>query len=144
AEDRWLFHLGLREYRIRLEQEPLSFLPFLIHKFARLWYGMDTGIFYKQFILGLCSLFTVPLGVLQIWLWRRERLSLSIVGILILYFVILGLISLPQLRYMISLYPFLLFAASHQYLKLFKVLSMRPLEGLSRHSLRFVARGKVR
>jgi 4-amino-4-deoxy-L-arabinose transferase-like glycosyltransferase len=142
SEDRWLFNLGLREYRTRLEQEPLSFFPFIMHKFARLWYGMDTGIFYKQLILGMCSLFVVPIGIFQIFLWRKDRPHLNITGFSILYFVILGLISLPQLRYMISLYPFLIFSASHQYIKLFRVLSTHPLEGFSLNSLRFVARGK--
>jgi 4-amino-4-deoxy-L-arabinose transferase-like glycosyltransferase len=119
--DRWHFHLGLREYRIRLEQEPLSFFPFVIHKFARLWYGMEEGIFYKQLILGICSLLVVPIGISQIWLWKRDHLHLSVtIGLLFLYFTILHLVSLPQFRYMISLYPFLIFSASHQYIKLFK------------------------
>ncbi len=121
SQDRWYFNLGLREYRIRLEQEPWSFFPFVIHKFARLWYGMETGIFYKQLILGICSLLVVPIGIFQIWFWRRDHLHLSmILSLLLLYFVILHLISLPLLRYMIPLYPFLIFSASHQYIKLFK------------------------
>jgi 4-amino-4-deoxy-L-arabinose transferase-like glycosyltransferase len=120
SEDRWFFNLGLREYRIRLEQEPLSVIPFAIHKFARLWYGMEEGIYYKQFILGICSLLTVPIGIFQIWLWRRDHFCLSIIlGLLCLYCIILYWISLPLFRYMIPLYPFLIFSASHQYLKLF-------------------------
>ena len=120
SEDRWFVKLGLREYRIRLEQEPLSLLPFVIHKFARLWYGMEEGIFGKQFVLGICSLLTVPLGILQIWLWRRDHPRLSIVlGLLISYFIILGLVTLPLFRYMIPLYPLLIYSASHQYIKLF-------------------------
>jgi 4-amino-4-deoxy-L-arabinose transferase-like glycosyltransferase len=119
SEDHLNFKLGLREYRIRLEQEPLSFFPFVIHKFARLWYGMEEGAFYKQLILGVCSLFTVPMGVFQIWLWRRDHLLLSaVLGLLALYFIALHIINLPLFRYMISLYPFLIFAASHQYIKL--------------------------
>jgi 4-amino-4-deoxy-L-arabinose transferase-like glycosyltransferase len=119
--DRWYFNLGLREYRIRLEQESLSFFPFIIHKFARLWYGMETGVFYKELILGICSLLVVPIGIFQIWFWRRDHLHLSmILSLLLLYFIILHLISLPLLRYMIPLYPFMIFSASHQYIKLFK------------------------
>jgi len=120
SEDRWFLNLALREYRIRLEQEPLSVIPLVIHKFARLWYGMETGIFYKQLILGICSLLTVPIGIFQIWLWRRDHFYLSIIlGLLCLYFIILYSISLPLFRYTIPLYPFLIFSASHQYLKLF-------------------------
>jgi 4-amino-4-deoxy-L-arabinose transferase-like glycosyltransferase len=119
SEDRWLFNLGLREYRIRLEHEPLSLLPLVIHKFARLWYGMEEGIFYKQLILGVCSLLTVPVGIFQIWLWRRDHFCLSIVlGLLFLYFIGLYMVTLPLFRYTFPLYPFLIFSASHQYIKL--------------------------
>jgi 4-amino-4-deoxy-L-arabinose transferase-like glycosyltransferase len=121
SQDRWQFNLGLRDYRIRLEQEPLSFFPLVIHKFARLWYGMETGVFYKQLILGICSLLVVPIGIFQIWLWKRDHFHLSVIlGLLFLYFTTLHLVSLPELRYMIPLYPFLIFSASHQYIKLFK------------------------
>jgi len=119
--DRWLFNLGLRSYRIRLEQEPLSFFPLIMHKFARLWYGMETGIFYKQLILGICSLPVVPLATFQIWLWRRDHLHLSmILVLLLLYFISLHLVTWPGFRYMIPIYPLLIFSASHQYIKLLK------------------------
>ena len=121
SADRWGFTLGLRNYRIRLEQEPLSFFPFVIHKFARLWYAMETGIFYKQLILGICSLLVVPIGIAQIWFWRRVHPHLSIVlSLSLLYFIILHFITQPLFRYMIPLYPLLIFSASHQYIKLFK------------------------
>jgi 4-amino-4-deoxy-L-arabinose transferase-like glycosyltransferase len=122
SEDRWFFHRGLREYRLRLEQEPLSFFPFVIHKFARLWYGLDTGIFSQQLILGICSLLTVPIGVYQVWLWRKDHLHLSLIlGLLFLYFAILYTVTLPLFRYVVPIYPLLIFSASHQYIKLFKV-----------------------
>src|SRR5262249_36213633 len=89
SEDRRLFNLGVHEYRMRLEQEPWSFFPFIIHKFARLWYGLDTGIFYQQFFLGLCSLVIMPIAIYQIWLWRIDHLYLSlIIGLLFLYLTI--------------------------------------------------------
>ena len=121
STDRWYFNLGLRNYRIRLEQEPLSFFPFVMHKFARLWYAMETGVFYKQLILGICSLLVVPIGIAQIWFWRRGHPHLSIVlSLSLLYFIILHLITMPLFRYMMPLYPLLIFSASHQYIKLFK------------------------
>jgi 4-amino-4-deoxy-L-arabinose transferase-like glycosyltransferase len=121
SQDRWKFNLGLRNYRIRLEQEPLSFFPFVIHKFARLWYARETGGFYTQLMLGICSLLVVTIGIAQIWFWRRGHPLLSIVlSLSILYFIILHLITMPLFRYMIPLYPLLIFSASHQYIKLFK------------------------
>jgi 4-amino-4-deoxy-L-arabinose transferase-like glycosyltransferase len=121
SRDRWIFRLGLREYRLRLEQEPLSFLPFLLHKFARLWYGTETGMLYKQLFLGICSLLTVPIGLYQIWRWREDRPHLSgILTLLCLYFMALLLVNLPAFRYMLPLFPLLIFAASHQYIKLYQ------------------------
>jgi len=118
SDDRWHFNLGLRAYRIRLSQEPWSFFPFFLHKFARLWYGMEEGIFYRQLILGICSLLAVPAGLFQIWLWKRTHPHLSLIfGLLFLYFIGLHLISLPEVRYVLPLYPFLIFSASHQYVR---------------------------
>jgi 4-amino-4-deoxy-L-arabinose transferase-like glycosyltransferase len=120
--DRWRFNLGLRSYRIRLEQEPLSFLPLIMHKFARLWYGMETGVFYKQLILGICSLPVVPLAIFQMWLWRRDHLHLSVtIVFLSLYFIGLHLVTWPGFRYMMPIYPLLIFSASHQYIKLLEL-----------------------
>src|SRR5262249_61031051 len=116
SQDRWFFHRGLREYRLRLQQQPLSFFPLVIHKFFRLWYGTDTGVPYQQLILGVCSLLIVPMGLYQIWLWRREHLPLSLtLGLLFLYFTALHIVALPLVRYTVPIYPFLIFSASHQY-----------------------------
>ena len=115
--DAWLVRLGLRSYRVRWRRRPLSFLPFLAHKFARLWYGVESGSFYKQLALGLCSLAVLPFAMFQIWLWRRDQPLLSItLSSLLLYFVMLHLIGYPEFRYMIPIYPFLIFAAANQYL----------------------------
>jgi 4-amino-4-deoxy-L-arabinose transferase-like glycosyltransferase len=117
--DRWWFNLGLRNYRLRLHREPLSLFPFVIHKFARLWYGVETGTFYKQLILGLCSLAIVPIAVFQIWVWRRGKPVLCLTLSLVLaYFIVLHVIGYPEFRYMFPLFPILLFAASHQYIRI--------------------------
>jgi 4-amino-4-deoxy-L-arabinose transferase-like glycosyltransferase len=130
SNERWLFKLGLRNYRLRLEHDPWSLVPLVMHKFARLWYGMETGIVSKQLMLGICSLLIVPLGIFQIWLWRREprHQSLSVIlKILLLYFSILHVLAYPEFRYMIPLYPLLMFAAAHQYLKFCSVWTGRVL-----------------
>jgi 4-amino-4-deoxy-L-arabinose transferase-like glycosyltransferase len=118
SRDRWYFNLGLRNYRIRLAEEPLSFFPFLVHKFARLWYGLESATFSRQVVLGTISLMVVPIALLQIWQWRKDHLHLSMTLILlILYFIGIHLVSWPGIRYMIPTYPFLIFAASHQYIR---------------------------
>jgi len=119
SEDRWIFRLGVREYRLRLKEEPLSFVPFLLHKFARLWYGTETGATGKQITLGICSILTAPIGLYQIWRWRKDRPQLSLIaGFFCVYFMALLMVNLPALRYMLPVFPLLIFAASHQYLKI--------------------------
>jgi hypothetical protein len=129
SKDRWLFEVGLREYRLRLAQEPSSLVLLGVHKTVRLWYGMETGTVSKQLVLGLCSLMTVPVGLIQ--LWRRgkdHRLLATLWGSLILYFVLLSLVT-PLFRYALPLYPFLTFAAAHRYVSM-----LRPGGGRARPS----------
>jgi 4-amino-4-deoxy-L-arabinose transferase-like glycosyltransferase len=131
SKDRWLFELGLREYRLRLTQAPSSLILLLIHKTARLWYGMETGTVSKELLLGLCSLATVPVGLIQLWWWRKDhRLLATLWGSLILYFVLLSLMTLPLFRYALPLYPFLIFAAAHGYMSM-----LRRRRGRARTSL---------
>jgi 4-amino-4-deoxy-L-arabinose transferase-like glycosyltransferase len=117
--ERWRVALGVRNYRIRLREEPWSLIPFAIHKFAYLWYGTQTGHFSKQLVLVLCALAVVPAGVIQLWFWRKEQSHLAIVStLLLLYFVCLHMVTAPEFRYMLPVYPLLIFAASHQYTRL--------------------------
>ena len=121
SDDRWQFKLGLREYRLRLSTEPWSLPLLLLHKVVRCWYGSETGDVSTQLMLGLCSLATVPAGLFQLWRWRKTRLIISLLwGSLILYFVLLALVNLPMFRYALPLYPFLIFAASHWYMEIFR------------------------
>ena len=129
SRDRWHLDLGLRNYRVRLRQEPLSLIPFAIHKFARLWYGVESGTILRQIALGICSLIVVPPAVLQIWRWRRYQPELSFVLALVLvYFIGIHVIGYPEFRYMVPIFPLLIFAASPQYIRLFSRLRTRAPE----------------
>jgi 4-amino-4-deoxy-L-arabinose transferase-like glycosyltransferase len=121
SRDRWHFQLGVREYRLRLAQEPSSLVLLGVHKLVRLWYGSESGTVSNQLVMGLCSLLTVPVGLVQFWLWRRDHDLLAMLwGSLILYFVLLSLVTLPMFRYALPLYPFLIFAASHRYVRMLR------------------------
>jgi 4-amino-4-deoxy-L-arabinose transferase-like glycosyltransferase len=120
--ERWNFKLGLRNYRIRLKENPLSVAPFLLHKFFRLWYGTETGALAKDLSLGLCSLLVVPVAVWQLWKWRENHLLISVIlSLLVLYFIGIHVICYPEFRYVMPVYPFLIFSAAHQYTELFKM-----------------------
>lgn len=117
----WRFNLGLRNYRMRLKQEPWSVAPFLLYKFVRLWYGAESGSVNKEVVLGLCSLLVAPIGMYQIWLWRADRRQLStVLALLTVYFIVVHWIVCAEFRYVLPICPFLIFAASHQYIKMWK------------------------
>jgi hypothetical protein len=107
--DRWLMRVGLHNYKERLRERPLSFFPLAVHKFARLWYGTESGGMRQQAFLALCSVAVVPLGLWQLWRWRTSQPQLLwLLGLLVLYFILVHWITLPQFRYMLPIYPLLL------------------------------------
>lgn len=107
--DRWKLRVGLRNYRLRLEERPLSFIPFAAQKFFRLWYGIESANRLKQIGLGFFSLLVVPMGALQIIRWRKSAPHVFwVVAPLCIYFVLLHWITLPTVRYMIPVYPLFL------------------------------------
>jgi len=107
--DRWLMRVGLHNYKERLRERPWSFFPLAVHKFARLWYGTESGGMKQQAFLALCSVAVVPLGLWQLWRWRTSQSQLFwLLGLLVLYFILLHWMTLPQFRYMLPIYPLLL------------------------------------
>ncbi len=84
-------------------------LPFMALKFARLWYGTETRGIRREILLAFCSVLIVPLGVGRWLRWRSEaRGPAAIVLGCVAYFMILHWITLPQIRYMLPVYPLLL------------------------------------
>lgn len=103
--DNWMRQVGLRNYRLRLEERPWSFVSFFTNKFFRLWYGTESCSWKSQLAVGIWSVAIVPLGIWQLWR-KRAALLLWTLG----YFVLLHWVTLPQLRYMLPVYPFLILA----------------------------------
>jgi 4-amino-4-deoxy-L-arabinose transferase-like glycosyltransferase len=115
AIDQWLIRIALMRYKRRLENRPLSLVKLSALKLLRLWYATDTATWREEIILALCSLLVVPLGLLQIWGWRKDnRLFFLIMGGVLLYFIAMHFVLLPLLRYMIPIYPILILAASQR------------------------------
>jgi hypothetical protein len=114
AIDRWLFRLGLMRYQDRLHTRPFSFLKLFVIKFLRLWYATDTAHFRAQLLLALCSLPVVPLGLWQVWRWRKLQTEcfLAAGGVLV-YFIAMHVVMLPLVRYVLPIYPLLILASSY-------------------------------
>jgi hypothetical protein len=115
AIDAWFFRIALMRYQRRLENRPLSFVKLSGLKLLRLWYATDSATSRPQLMLALCSLFVVPLGLLQVWRWRKtNKLFFSILGGVLLYFIAIHFVTLPLLRYMIPIYPILILGGSQR------------------------------
>jgi len=107
--DRWLLQCGLDVYKRRWEQRPLSFIPFAIDRFFRIWYANESGAVRSEIGMGLCSLILVPLGAWQLWRWRNAQRDLALMaGVLILYFLGIHLVLFPEFRYVLPIFPWLI------------------------------------
>jgi hypothetical protein len=114
AIDRWYTRIALMRYRRLLETSPLGFVRLFGVKFLRLWYGTDTATPRPQMALALCSLPIVPLGLWQVWNWRKShRLLFLVGGGVLLYFIAMHLVLLPMIRYTIPIYPILILATCY-------------------------------
>jgi hypothetical protein len=62
-----------------------------------------------RLVLAVCSVIVVPLGLTEIWRWRKtNRLFASAMGLIVLYFGLPHSIILPQYRCMYQICPFLI------------------------------------
>jgi hypothetical protein len=105
--DRFFIRAGLESYKIRLENDPLSMLPFMAMKFFRLWYATESGN-NERIILGINSII-YALALIGLWLsWTRGSRYLYMVGPIILYFVLLHWATLPLFRYILPVMPLII------------------------------------
>jgi 4-amino-4-deoxy-L-arabinose transferase-like glycosyltransferase len=138
AIDGWMARVGRWIMIRRLQERPLSAVPFAMHKFLRLWYGAENASPAKELLVGICSLLIVPAGLWQTW---RSRLfhpgpAWILLGVFF-YFIALHMVFLPEIRYMLPVYPFAVLQAMSWYLQhLGGVRTQRP-------GLRLDGRGDV-
>jgi 4-amino-4-deoxy-L-arabinose transferase-like glycosyltransferase len=126
--DNWMGRVGLYNLTVRLKTRPLSFLPFYVTKFLRLWYATESASLRPELLLGLCSILVVPVGILQLFLWRSSHSEFAqSAGVVILYFVALPLVTLPLVRYTLPIYPILILSASGWWLAVANRLTSRPV-----------------
>lgn len=109
--DRYALVAGLENYRLRLLNDPVSFVPFGVRKFLRLWYATESGANHGIILainLPLYGAFVVGV-VLAVKQGRRYAfLLLGLLG----YFVVLHLAMVPLFRYMLPVMPYLIAFAS--------------------------------
>ena len=111
--DRYLFRAGLENYKIRAETDPLSFVPFMLSKFGRMWYATESGRNHAIILFANLPLYILAIGG-GISLFRQHLAprSIWILPFVIAYFSALHWISLPLFRYALPIMPYVIVLAS--------------------------------
>jgi 4-amino-4-deoxy-L-arabinose transferase-like glycosyltransferase len=109
--DRFFRRAALERYKIRFETDPWSFPGFMLKKFARLWYGTESG--ENELPILLINAAVYPFCLAGIWLCIRRREKKALVLLMpVLYLVALHWTTFVMFRYMVPVMPYLLGFAS--------------------------------
>jgi len=105
--DKYLFMAGIENYKMRLENDPSSLVPFLLKKFLRLWYATESGNNHGLILgINLPVYLLAIIGAVLSWTSKNE-LSFLLLGLLG-YFVLLHWAALPLFRYMVPIMPYVI------------------------------------
>jgi 4-amino-4-deoxy-L-arabinose transferase-like glycosyltransferase len=111
--DRYWFRAGLEKYKIRAETDPLSFIPFMLQKFGRMWYATESGRNHVIILFANLPLYIFAIvGGIYLFRQRRAPQSIWILLFVIAYFALLHMISLPLFRYVLPIMPYVIVLAS--------------------------------
>lgn len=109
--DRYAFIAGLQNYRLRLRADPLSFIPFIVRKFLRLWYATESGNNHGIVVAINLPLYCAAIGGVILAVRQRHRYAYLLLGLLG-YFITLHLVMVPLFRYMLPVMPYVITFAS--------------------------------
>lgn len=112
--DKRMLKIGIYMYKNRALNKPLSFIPFFVKKFFRLWFATESGGIMQQLLLGLCSLVSVPLALYQVGRWLAAKSTGgSAIFIVLTYFILLHVVTLPLFRYIFPVFPIIIFCSCY-------------------------------
>ena len=98
---------ALERYKIRWEEEPRSFPGFFALKFARLWYGTESGTHQGAILAANALVYPVCLAGIAL-AWRRRVRGSLLLLLPIVYLVLLHTAMFSMFRYIVPVMPFLL------------------------------------
>ena len=103
--DKFLIRAGIENYKSRLQNDPLSFIPLLLKKFFRLWYATESG--HNQGIILAVNMLIYLFGLsgIILALVKTKQFAWLLASIMV-YFVVLHWLTHPLFRYMIPIMPY--------------------------------------
>jgi len=111
-KDRYYRRAAIEMHKERWRSEPLAFLPYFGEKFARLWYGTESG--RNQLVIALINLPIYLLFLSGLWLAFRKRIqSAYLLVTVLLYFVSIHMAVFGYFRYMLPIMPYIILFAAY-------------------------------
>jgi len=118
---------AITKYRERWENEPLSYIPFLVKKFARLWYATETGNRHAFILIANLPIYLFALYGL--WLLVNNNIRISFFPITILaYFVLIHTAVYTLFRFLVPVMPFIIIIAAYGFISLLDKLGISIIE----------------
>jgi 4-amino-4-deoxy-L-arabinose transferase-like glycosyltransferase len=109
--DRFYRQATVESYRERWQTEPFSFVPYYAKKFARLWYGTESG--RNQWIMVAINLPVYVFGLVGVWRLRQTRSNAArFLVVLLTYFVAVHVAVFAYFRYLVPIMPYVLLLAA--------------------------------
>ena len=110
-KERFYRRAAIEVYRERWEKAPLSFAPYYARKFARLWYGTESG--RNQWIMLALNLPLYLFGLLGLWRFRQTHTdAAALLGVLLAYFIAIHVAVFAYFRYLVPVMPYVLLLAA--------------------------------
>jgi hypothetical protein len=118
-KERFYRQAAIEVYRERWQQAPLSFVPYYAKKFARLWYGTESG--RNEWIMVVLNLPLYVFGLIGLWRLREAQAEAGhFLAVLLAYFVVLHLAVFAYFRYLVPVMPYVILLAADGALYVFQ------------------------
>lgn len=114
---------AITKYKEKWENEPLSYIPFLIKKFSRLWYATETGNRHAFILIANLPIYLFALY--GIWLLFKNNIRISFFPITILvYFVLIHTAVYTLFRFLVPVMPFIIIMGAYGFIRLLENLGI--------------------
>lgn len=118
-KDKFHKQAAIEKYRQRLEERPLSFIPFLAEKFARMWYATEVG--HRHGLILLSNLPFYLFGIAGLWLLMRSgNRAGALITVLLGYFIVIHVLVYSLFRYTLPVMPYVILLSVYGFVHLKK------------------------